>query len=63
MEQVGDINKVVVDLSGKVEGVDVNAGPLLDTPEHEVVVPLDKIKLSDETVSSVGTYETYVDIR
>ncbi|MCA6122946.1 PRC-barrel domain-containing protein [Bradyrhizobium sp. WSM 1704] len=53
------ISDVILDSSGKVAGVVVGAGGFLGMAEHDVLMPMDKIKFSNEsgktTTGSTGS--------
>jgi sporulation protein YlmC with PRC-barrel domain len=51
-EKVGDINELLLDQSGKVEAVVIGVGGFLGLGEHNVAVPFEQIKWSNEPVRS-----------
>lgn len=51
-DKVGDISDVILDSSGKVDGVVVGVGGFLGMGEHNVLLPMDKIKFSNESGKS-----------
>jgi sporulation protein YlmC with PRC-barrel domain len=58
-EKIGDLNDVIIDSTGKVEGVVIGVGGFLGAGERNVMMPLDKIKFSNEsdktTTGSTGS--------
>jgi len=51
-EKIGDINELLVDSTGKVQAVVIGVGGFLGMGEHLVAVPFDKVKFSNEPVST-----------
>ena len=51
-EKIGDINDVILDMSGKAEKVILGVGGFLGMGEHYVAVPFEKIKWVNEPVRS-----------
>jgi sporulation protein YlmC with PRC-barrel domain len=47
-DKIGDINDVIIDASGKVDGVVVSVGGFLGMGEHDVLMKLDQIKFSNK---------------
>jgi hypothetical protein len=47
-DKIGDISDVIIDSSGKVDGVVVGVGGFLGIGEHYVMMRLDQIKFSNE---------------
>jgi sporulation protein YlmC with PRC-barrel domain len=47
-EKIGDINDIIIDSSGKVDGAIVSVGGFLGMGEHDVKIPLSQIKFSNE---------------
>jgi sporulation protein YlmC with PRC-barrel domain len=47
-EKIGDINDIIIDSSGKVDGAVVSVGGFLGMGEHDVKIPLSQIKFSNE---------------
>jgi sporulation protein YlmC with PRC-barrel domain len=47
-EKIGDINDIILDSAGKVDGVIVGVGGFLGMGEHYVMITMDKIKFSNE---------------
>src|SRR4051812_29306177 len=57
-EKVGDINEILLDKSGKVEGVVIGVGGFLGMGEHDVRVEMSKLKFVDEPVRTSATTTT-----
>ena len=47
-DKIGDINDVIIDASGKVDGVVVSVGGFLGMGEHDVLMKLDQTKFSNK---------------
>jgi sporulation protein YlmC with PRC-barrel domain len=47
-DKIGDVNDVIIDSSGKVDGVVVSVGGFLGMGEHDVMMKLDQIKFSNK---------------
>lgn len=47
-EKIGDVNDIILDSAGKVDGVIVGVGGFLGMGEHYVMITMDKIKFSNE---------------
>lgn len=47
-EKIGEINDVIIDSSGKVDGAVVGVGGFLGAGEHNVLIPMNRIKFSNE---------------
>jgi len=47
-EKIGDISEVIIDSTGKVDGAVVGVGGFLGMGEHNVLVPMDKLKFANE---------------
>jgi sporulation protein YlmC with PRC-barrel domain len=47
-EKIGDINDVIIDSSGKVDSAVISVGGFLGMGEHDVKIPLNQIKFSNE---------------
>jgi sporulation protein YlmC with PRC-barrel domain len=66
-DKIGDINDVIIDSSGKVDGVVVSVGGFLGMGEHDVLMKLDQIKFSNKPgttttgSSSSGSKQWYPD--
>ena len=48
-EKIGDINDVILDSSGKIDGIIIGVGGFLGMGEHYVMMTMDKVKFSNET--------------
>ena len=57
-EKLGDINEILLDPSGKVDGVVIGAGGFLGMGEHNIKVEMSKLKFVDEPVRSSSTTTT-----
>ncbi len=51
-EKIGDISELILDQSGRVEGVVIGVGGFLGMGEHYVAVPFEQIRWSSEPVRS-----------
>ena len=49
-EKLGDISEILLDKSGKVNGVVIGVGGFLGMGRHDILVQLDKLKFVDEPV-------------
>ena len=47
-DKIGDINDVIIDSSGKVDGVVVSVGGFLGMGEHDVMMKLSQIKFANK---------------
>jgi sporulation protein YlmC with PRC-barrel domain len=54
-EKVGDISELLIDKSGKVDGVIIGVGGFLGMGEHDVKVEMSKLKFVDEPVRTSST--------
>src|SRR4051812_4445783 len=54
-EKLGDINEILLDKSGKVEGVVIGVGGFLGMGEHDIKVEMSKLKFVDEPVRTSST--------
>src|SRR5499426_3902706 len=56
-EKLGDISEILLDKSGKVDGVVIGVGGFLGMGRHDILVQLDKLKFVNEPVkpSTTGT--------
>ena len=54
-EKIGDISELILDQSGKVEGVVIGVGGFLGIGEHFVAVPFEQVRWSSEPVRSART--------
>jgi sporulation protein YlmC with PRC-barrel domain len=57
-EKLGDINEILLDKSGKVEGVVIGVGGFLGMGEHDIKVEMSKLKFVDEPVRTSSTSNT-----
>jgi len=57
-EKLGDINEILLDKSGKVEGVVIGVGGFLGMGEHDIKVDMSKLKFVDEPVRTSSTANT-----
>lgn len=47
-EKLGEINELIVDSSGRVAGAVIGVGGFLGMGEHDIMVPLDRLRFSNE---------------
>ena len=57
-EKLGDINELLLDKSGKVEGVVIGVGGFLGMGQHDIKVEMAKLKFVDEPVRTSATTTT-----
>jgi sporulation protein YlmC with PRC-barrel domain len=57
-EKLGDISEILLDKSGKVEGVVIGVGGFLGMGEHDIKVDMAKLKFVDEPVRTSATTST-----
>jgi hypothetical protein len=58
-DKIGDISELIVDSAGRVEGAVIGVGGFLGMGEHLVIVPMDKLKFSNEAgKTTTGTTTT-----
>jgi len=57
-EKLGDISEILLDKSGKVDGVVIGVGGFLGMGKHDILVKLDKLKFVDEPVKTSTTTST-----
>ena len=57
-EKLGDISEILLDKSGKVEGVVIGVGGFLGMGEHNIKVDMAKLKFVDEPVRTSSTTTT-----
>ena len=57
-EKLGDISEILLDKSGKVDGVIIGVGGFLGMGQHDIKVELSKLKFVDEPVKSATTTTT-----
>jgi sporulation protein YlmC with PRC-barrel domain len=51
-EKLGDITEILLDKSGKVDGVVIGVGGFLGMGKHDILVKMDKLKFVDEPVKT-----------
>ena len=54
-EKLGDIGEILLDKSGKVDGVVIGVGGFLGMGKHDIKVAMDKLKFVDEPVRTAST--------
>src|SRR3954469_21852562 len=54
-EKLGDISEILLDKSGKVEGVVIGVGGFLGMGQHDIKVEMSKLKFVDEPVRTSST--------
>jgi sporulation protein YlmC with PRC-barrel domain len=54
-EKLGDISEILLDKSGKVEGVVIGVGGFLGMGKHDIKVEMNKLKFVDEPIRSAST--------
>jgi sporulation protein YlmC with PRC-barrel domain len=54
-EKLGDISEILIDKSGKVEGVVIGVGGFLGMGEHDIKVDMSKLKFVDEPARTAAT--------
>jgi len=47
-EKIGDINELILDQQGKIEAIVVGVGGFLGMGEHDVALPFNQVKFSEE---------------
>src|SRR5262245_48469450 len=57
-EKLGDISEILLDKSGKVDGVVIGVGGFLGMGKHDILVKMDKLKFVDEPVKTSSTSST-----
>jgi len=57
-EKLGDINEILIDKSGKVEGVVIGVGGFLGMGEHDIKVDMSKLKFVDQPMRTSSTTTT-----
>ena len=57
-EKLGDISEILLDKSGKVEGIVIGVGGFLGMGQHDIKVDLAKLKFVDEPVRTSATTTT-----
>jgi sporulation protein YlmC with PRC-barrel domain len=51
-EKLGDISEILIDKSGKVDGVVIGVGGFLGMGKHDILVQMDKLKFVNEPVKT-----------
>ena len=54
-EKLGDISEILLDKSGKVDGVVIGVGGFLGMGQHDIKVEMSKLKFVDEPVRTSST--------
>lgn len=54
-EKLGDISEILLDKSGKVDGVVIGVGGFLGMGKHDILVQMDKLKFVNEPVKTSST--------
>jgi sporulation protein YlmC with PRC-barrel domain len=57
-EKLGDISEILLDKSGKVDGVVIGVGGFLGMGQHDIKVEMSKLKFVDEPVKTSSTSST-----
>ena len=57
-EKLGDISEILLDKSGKVDGVVIGVGGFLGVGKHDIKVEMNKLKFVDEPVRTSSTSTT-----
>lgn len=57
-EKLGDINEILLDRSGKVDGIVIGVGGFLGMGERDIKVDMSKLKFVDEPVRTSATTTT-----
>ena len=57
-EKLGDISEVLLDKSGKVDGIVIGVGEFLGMGKHDILVQMDKLKFVNEPVRTSSTTST-----
>ena len=57
-EKLGDISEILLDKSGKVDGVVIGVGGFLGMGQHDIMVEMSKLKFVDEAVRTSSTTTT-----
>lgn len=53
-EKVGDISELIVDSDGRVNGAVIGVGGFLGMGEHDVLVPMNKLKFANKAGKTTG---------
>jgi sporulation protein YlmC with PRC-barrel domain len=54
-EKLGDINEILLDKTGKVDGIVIGVGGFLSMGEHDIKVEMNKLKFVDEPMRNAAT--------
>ena len=57
-EKLGDISEILLDKSGKVDGIVIGVGGFLGMGKHDILVKMDKLKFVDEPVKTSSASTT-----
>jgi hypothetical protein len=58
-QKLGDISELIIDSSGRVDGAVIGVGGFLGMGEHNIMVPLSKLKFSNEAgKTTTGTKDS-----
>jgi sporulation protein YlmC with PRC-barrel domain len=57
-EKLGDISEVLLDKSGKVDGIVIGVGGFLGMGKHDILVQMDKLKFVNEPIRTTSTPST-----
>ena len=57
-EKLGDISEILLDKSGKVDGVVIGVGGFLGMGQHDIMVEMSKLKFVDEPVRTSSSSTT-----
>jgi sporulation protein YlmC with PRC-barrel domain len=57
-EKLGDISEILLDKSGKVDGVVIGVGGFLGMGQHDIMVEMSKLKFVDEPARTSSTTPT-----
>ena len=57
-EKLGDISEILLDKSGKIDGVVLGVGGFLGMGKHDILVQLDKLKFINEPVNTTSASGT-----
>ena len=57
-EKLGDISEILLDKSGKVDGVVIGVGGFLGMGQHDIMVEMSKLKFVDEPARTSSTTTT-----
>jgi sporulation protein YlmC with PRC-barrel domain len=53
-EKLGDISEILLDKSGKVNGIVIGVGGFLGMGKHDILVQMDKLKFVDEPIRTTS---------